>query len=75
MSHSLFKLFKIAHPSAASVFCEGIVRLRIDPPMMALYCDIIVSTKLCLVSLLSMPHHRKRLRIPETAAVGQLVRR
>jgi len=26
------------------VFCDGIVRLRIEPPMIALYRDIAVST-------------------------------
>ena len=32
--------------SAASLFCDGIVRLRVEPPMIVLYRDIAVSTKL-----------------------------
>ncbi len=42
-------LFNIAHVSVASTFCDSIVRLRIEPPMIALYRDIAVSTKLRLV--------------------------
>jgi hypothetical protein len=39
-------LFKIVHASVTSTLCDAMVRLRIAPPMIALYRDIAVSTKL-----------------------------
>jgi hypothetical protein len=42
-------LFKIAQASAASTFCDSIVRLGIALPMIVLYRDIVVSTELRFV--------------------------
>ena len=47
-------LFRIAQASAASVFCDGIVRLRIEPPVIAFDPDQARSSALLAVQLVAL---------------------